>query len=277
MNLIHTFTTKIQKYQQVVKDLVKYFKGKSGILPRDEEIKAWYKLLDTEKQLAFAKSDKRFILVSAGRRSGKTITMMRKIVLEALKHPGRYMIGSNTHQQVKRIFWNQMKLLTMSSTHKRKPSETELIIYLPNSSTVELVSLTESKRIEGVSWKMIATDESADMKDSSVFQQSIFPALATLDTQTNTKPKGYFISVPNGFNHFHEMYLNAKQDQENWDVFEWPSSDLLDSETLNTFKRQMSLKAYKVEFEASFLTTEGRIYSDFDENNNSKAEINFDR
>ncbi|MEC4606535.1 hypothetical protein, partial [Bacillus paranthracis] len=86
----------------------------------------------------------RFKVVPAGRRSGKTERAKRFVVREALRDPGPYFVAAPTRDQVKRIYWNDLKRLCFTSAlDSRAVSESELIIKLPNGSTISLIGLDQ--------------------------------------------------------------------------------------------------------------------------------------
>ena len=133
----------------------------------DDCLKRWYPLIDNQVQLdlinAISKGI-RFPVVAAGRRSGKSERFKRFITKYALSNPSsKLFIAAPTYNQVKRIYWDDIKLLSMSTIYPHKPSETDLIIYLPNQSEIHLVGLDKPERIEGVAWDGGGIDEFADL------------------------------------------------------------------------------------------------------------------
>ena len=103
-------------------------------------------------------------MVPAGRRSGKTERAKRFVAKAALRQRGLYFIGAPTHGQVKRIYWNDMKLLCFASICRKRPSESELQITLDNGLVVQLACLDQPSRFEGVPWDGGVIDEIADVK-----------------------------------------------------------------------------------------------------------------
>ena len=93
---------------------------------------------------------RRFKVVPAGRRSGKTLKAKRNLAREAMRVPGLYFAAAPTREHAKKIFWEDLKRLCFCSVLPRKPSESELMIYLPNGSVIVLVGLDKPERIEGL-------------------------------------------------------------------------------------------------------------------------------
>lgn len=239
------------------------------------EVARWYKLKDHDIQYALVHDKVRFKVVPAGRRSGKTERAKRFVAKEAMNNAGeRYFIAAPTRDQVKKIYWADMKLLCMCSIQSKSPSETDLIIYLDNGTEIHLIGLDKPERIEGILWTGGVIDEIADVK-SEAWEANIRPAL---DTFNPTRPEYlawcWLIGVPDGLNHYYDMaqYAETSVDAD-WKCYHWKSSDILPDKTIESAKRQMSTKQYKQEYEASFETASGRIYEDYSPDNYTNETI----
>jgi hypothetical protein len=242
------------------------------------ELKRWYKLIEHPVQRALIEAVSngvRFPVVPAGRRSGKTERAKRFVAKQALNNAAeKYFIAAPTRDQVKKIYWADMKLLTLSSMHDRAPSETELILYLPNDTEVHLIGLDRPERIEGILWTGGVIDEIADTKEGA-WEANIRPALDTFNpTRPDYKAWCWLIGVPDGLNHYYDMsrYAESSGDPE-WALYHWKSSEILPASTIAAAKRQMSEKQYRQEYEASFEGATGRIYEDYDKSNHTSAVI----
>lgn len=242
------------------------------------EMDRWYKLKDHPVQLALVSAVSRgvrFPVVPAGRRSGKTERAKRFIAKMAMANPGEmYFIAAPTRDQVKKIYWDDMKKLCFASLCKKPPSEGNMTIFMDNGTQIQLIGLDRPERIEGVFWSGGVIDEIADIKPEA-WEANIRPAL---DTYNPTRP-GYrawcwLIGVPDGLNHYYEMaqYAENAGDPE-WECFHWKSSDILPAETIAAAKRQMSRKQYQQEYEADFVGATGRIYEDYAKPNHTSETI----
>lgn len=238
----------------------------------------WYPLRDHPVQLALISAVPngiRFPVVPAGRRSGKTERFKRFLSKQAmLRDHAKYFAGAPTRSQAKRIFWEDLKLLTFSSTHPRRPSESELKIFLPNGSSIEVLGLDEPSRMEGTDWEGGGIDEIADIKSDSL-EANIMPAL---NTENPTKP-GYrawcwFLGVPDGLNHYYDLSEYAKNSGDpDYGYFHWKSSEILSKATIDAAMRTMSKKQYLQEYEASFETATGKIYDEYGSHNHTDTYI----
>lgn len=243
-----------------------------------QEKARWYILKDHPVQLSLIRAVHngiRFPVVPAGRRSGKTERFKRFLSKQALQNDGEmYFAGAPTRDQAKRIFWNDLKLFTFSSTHPKQPSESELKIFLPNGTTIQVLGLDEPKRIEGTNWTGGGIDEIADIKSESL-SLNIMPALNTINpTRPDYRTWCWFLGVPDGLNHYYDMAELAKSGLDpNYGLFHWKSAEILPPDVIEAAKASMSMKHYLQEYEASFETASGKIYDEYGKHNLTKEKI----
>lgn len=229
----------------------------------------WYPLIDHPVQLDLMGAvgrGIRFPIVPAGRRSGKTERAKRFLAKQAMENANeKYFAAAPTYNQAKKIWWDDLKMLTLSVLHIKKPSESALIIYLPNGTEIHVLGLDQPQRIEGINWTGGVIDEIADIK-SEALEANIMPALNTMNpTRPDYRAWCWFIGVPDGLNHYYDMaeYARTSGDPD-YAYFHWKSSEILPADIIASAKRTMSRKQYLQEYEASFETASGRIYEDYD-------------
>lgn len=243
----------------------------------DRQLARWYPLKDHPVQLALAQAvpnGLRFPLVPAGRRSGKTERFKRFLTKMAAKVPGIYFAAAPTHDQAKKIFWDDLKAFTLSCLHKRRPSESDRIIFLDNGSEIHVIGLDKPQRIEGIPWHGGGIDEFADIK-ADAWEANILPALNTVNpTRPDYRAWCWLLGVPDGLNHYYKLCSKAELGQDpSFKVFHWKSAEILPPDVMEAMKRSMSAKQFKQEFEASFETAGGRIYEDYSTTNYTTAVI----
>jgi len=241
----------------------------------DRVMGRWYPLRPHPVQLSLVNETKRFKVVPAGRRSGKTERAKRFIVREMLRSPGRYFVAAPTRSHVKQIYWDDLKALCAFFTFLDPlcVRESELRITVPyTGSSITLVGLDVPQRFEGVAWNGGVVDEIADIKPDA-WGTNISPALDTLHPD-GRKAWCWLIGVPDGFNHFYDLaeYARTSQDDD-WGLYHWVSADILSPEDILAARRRLSSRQFKQEYEASFETTGGRIYSDYSHLNHSSREL----
>lgn len=249
----------------------------TGNLLFDRQLSRWYPLKDHPVQLALVAAVSegiRFPLVPAGRRSGKTERFKRFLVKQASAYNGMYFAAAPTHAQAKKIFWDDLKAFTLSCMHSRRPSESDLIIYLDNGSEIHVIGLDKPQRIEGIPWTGGGIDEFADIKPDA-WEANILPALNTVNpTMPDYRAWCWLLGVPDGLNHYYDLCMQAESGNDpNFRVFHWKSAEILPPDVMDAMKRAMSAKQFKQEFEASFETASGRIYEDYSKANTTNAAI----
>jgi hypothetical protein len=230
----------------------------AGLTPR------WYPLEPHPEQLRLIRSTARFKVVPAGRRSGKSERAKRNLVIQALRESARgtwgdyrYFAAAPTRDQAKGIFWNDLKALLPKNLLGGTPRESDLSIPLVTGAEIVVVGLDKPERIEGRSWNGGIIDEIANVKPGA-WAANIRPALS------DRLGWCWLIGVPEGRGAYHDMYQYAigGQDPE-WDGFTWPSADILPASEIESARRTMDELLFQQEFEASFVTFEGRAYYPF--------------
>lgn len=247
-------------------------------LAMQRDVDRWYNLIEHPVQTALVNDEVRFKVVPAGRRSGKTERAKRYIARTAMLNAGeRYFIAAPTRDQVKKIYWQDMKRLCLTSNPKiaaKPPSETELTIFLTNGTEIQLIGLDRPERIEGAFWSGGVIDEIADVKETA-WEENIRPALDTFNpTRPDYRSWCWLIGVPDGLNHFYDMAEYAQRSGDpDWKHYHWKSAEILPAATIEAAKRQMGARQFRQEYEASFETATGRIYEDYSSRNYTNETI----
>ena len=207
--------------------------------------------------------------------SGKTERFKRFLAKQAmLNDHQKYFAAAPTHDQAKKIFWEDLKLLTGAASFSKKPSESDRIIFMPNETQIHVVGLDKPQRIEGINWTGGGIDEIADIKKEA-WESNILPALNTVNpTRPNYRPWCWLLGVPDGLNHYYELAMYAQTSNDpDWGYYHWKSADILPHDVIESAKRQMSAKQYRQEYEASFETASGKIYEDYSKDNHTTRTI----
>jgi len=234
-------------------------------LSTQRQFDRWYPLKAIPSQIALITDDIRFKVVPAGRRSGKSERAKRYVVKRAMKTPGKeYFLAAPTRDQAKKIFWNDLKALSLSTLHPRSPSETELIVTLPNKARIHVIGLDKPERIEGQFWAGGVVDEIANCKPNA-WAENIKPSLDTVNPlEPDYRAWCWLTGVPEGMNHYYDLDQYAQNSNDpDWKSYHWVSADILPLDIIESAKRQLSGRQFRQEYEASFETSQGRIYDDY--------------
>jgi hypothetical protein len=234
----------------------------------------WNKLRHHTQQQEYLRSDARFNVVPAGRRSGKTECAKRKGIMRAITEAewsdAWFVFAAPTHSQAKRIFWSDLKAMIPKSLIRGIPSEGTLSIRLVNGAEITVLGLDAPERVEGRPVNGVVLDEYGNMKES-VWMEHLRPALSDRRGWVD------FIGVPEGRNHYYDLYKNAQADETgDWATFTWTSEDILDADEITAAKRDLDELTYNQEYKASFVTFEGQAYYAFDEKVHAVGGVTYD-
>jgi hypothetical protein len=226
--------------------------------------KRLYPLIPNPEGVRLSTENKRFKVVPAGRRSGKTERAKRKIVTSALTandtpwDDPRFFAAAPTRDQANSIYWKDLKAM-FPSVFIRSISESHLKVTLENSAEAHVIGMDRPERIEGSPWDGGVLDEYANMKKRT-WGEHVRPALS------DRRGWCWLIGVPEGRNHYYDLHKYALSGVDpDWASYSWPSSEVLDPEEVAAARRQLDELVFQQEYEASFVNFEGRCYYPFQE------------
>jgi PBSX family phage terminase large subunit len=201
----------------------------------------------------------RYILLNCGRRAGKTYFSALKLIDFSAKNKNKICwYIAPTYKQAKQIMWEMLKNLVPWPSIL-KTNATELYIQLKNGSKIELKGADNPDSLRGVRIDLAIFDEVAFMDNWSQVWKVIRPTL--MDSQADC----YFISTPNGFNHYKDMYDQAKI-KPDWSSYKFTTWDnpYIPKKELEQAKVEMDENSYAQEIMAEFRKMKGLIYTSFD-------------
>jgi len=206
-------------------------------------------------QLEIFNSKKRFKIVAAGRRFGKSYLSAWLLLINAIQSDSKdvFYVGP-TFQQAKDIMWGMLKDLgkdLIVAAH-----ENTAVLTLINGRKIYLKGSDRPDTLRGVGLAYCVLDEYANMKPQ-VWEQIIRPTLS--DVQGGA----LFIGTPAGKNHFFDLYNDA-QDDDDWDAFQYTSIDnpFIPEDEIKAASKSMSSMSFRQEFEASFESFSGGIFKE---------------
>lgn len=216
------------------------------------------------------KSRKRFRVVVAGRRWGKTHWTCVELLLAARAAPKqRVWYVAPTYSMARQIAWEKLKeIIPLSWIAKTSRglaiNESRLTIMLTNGSQISLKGADRPDSTRGVGVHFLVLDEFQDMK------QELWTAIRP--TLSDTRGRCIFIGTPKSYNHLHEMYMRGQPNPKTgkvhpqWDSWQFKTGDspFIPPSELEHARNDMDPRTYRQEYEASFETMAGRVYYDFD-------------
>lgn len=155
----------------------------------------------------------------------------------------------------KSIMWMMLMELIPTPAIEKK-NETELIITLINGSRIMLKGAEDPNTLRGVKIDFCVFDEVAFIDRWEDVWKVIRPTLA------DSKAHCWFISTPNGFNHFKDM---AETTDSDWQYFHFTSYDnpYIPKEEIDKAKLEMTEDSFAQEWMGEFRKMSGLIYKEF--------------
>jgi hypothetical protein len=201
--------------------------------------------------------EKRFIVLVAGRRWGKTTLALWWLINEAFRGPDRiYYYVAPTCRQAKRIAWRKLKSLVPPDM-RRVTREDELELELCNGSIIQLHGASNADSLRGIGLDAIVLDEYAYMP-SDLWNALVRPMLS------DRRGRALFIGTPAGHNGFYELWV-ATEGYQDSAAFRFATRDggYVADEELAAIRCETDERVYRQEYEASFESLQGRVYSAF--------------
>ena len=207
---------------------------------------------------------KRFRVLVAGRRFGKSYLSCIELIKAAISRPGEtYFYCAPTYRMAKDIAWKEIKKLVPREWIKSK-NETDLKIELVNDSTIELKGTENAMSLRGRSLAGVVLDEAAFM-DSEVWFEVIRPALA------DKQGWALFISTPDGTaSWFYDLWCYVPDDPTGeWSRWSFTTIDggNVPAEEVQAARAQLDERTFRQEFEASFENLTGLVAVSFSDEN----------
>ena len=215
------------------------------------------------KQLELHNSTKRFRVGAFGRQSGKSTCAVNHLLKCAWENPiTKYWFVSPTYSQARVMYRRLVGMLWPCREILLKKNQSELRVKLSNLSDIRFVSGESLDNLRGETLNGAMIDEVRD-QHRDLWPMVIRPMLST------TKGWAWFISTPNGFDHFYDLSLMAERDSD-WATFHAPSTanPLFTADEFEAAKRSMSEAQFAQEILAEFRDlVSGKAYVSFGPHN----------
>ena len=208
------------------------------------------------------KSTKRFKVVAAGRRCGKSRLSAVTLLIEALNCPegSAVMYIAPTLGQARTIIWDLLHELgrpVIKSSHINN-----LEILLVNGRKILVRGADNPDSLRGVSLTYVVMDECAFIKED-VWQKIIRASLS------DKKGRAMFISTPSGRNWFYDVFNLGQEEisgsvDEEWCSWHFTTRDneTIDPKEIDAAERTLSTFAFRQEYLSSFDNAGQEIFKD---------------
>lgn len=212
-----------------------------------------------EQQLAIhdLMDSKRFGVVVAHRRMGKTVSAINHIIKDAIlnqKEAPRYAYIAPTYGQAKRVAWDYLVKYADPLGGSSNISELRVDFW---GRRIQLYGSDNPEALRGQYFDGVILDEIGD-QNPKIWTDIVRPALA------DRKGWCLFIGTPKGHNHFKELRDRAEK-EDGWGLLEFKASEtgVVDEVELKAAKNEMGESKFRQEFECSFdAPIEGSYYGE---------------
>ena len=210
-----------------------------------------------EQQLAIHElmDSRRFGVVVAHRRMGKTVSAINHLIKDALlnqKEAPRYAYIAPTYGQAKRVAWDYLVKYAEPLGGTSNISELRVDFW---GRRIQLFGSDNPETLRGQYFDGVILDEIGD-QNPKIWTDIVRPALA------DRKGWCLFIGTPKGHNHFKELRDRAEK-EDGWGLLEFKASEtgVVDEVELKAARNEMGEDKYRQEFECSFdAAVEGSYY-----------------
>ena len=202
-----------------------------------------------------ALEQKRFAVVVAHRRLGKSVSAVNHLIKEAIqnqKEAPRYAFIGPTYSQTKRVIWDYLLKFTQPLNATANIAELRVDFW---GRRIQLAGSDNPDSLRGQYFDGVVFDEFGD-QDPRIWSEVVRPALS------DRMGWALFLGTPRGANHFKSLRDYAAEHSD-WAMLEFRASEtnLIPESELNAAREQMGEDKFLQEFECSFDSAiEGSYY-----------------
>ena len=201
-------------------------------------------------QMEVVKNMKRFTVLSAGRRWGKTKLGVWLCLKYAWEGKRAWWIAPS--YSMTNEAWADLRSIGIEYGIKVKEAERTTVT--ATGGSVQVRSADDPMKLRGAGLDFVVLDECAFMKPQT-WAEVIRPAL------TEKKGSAFFISTPKGYNFFEKLYSEANM-LDDWVRFTYPTitNPIIDPAELEMAKQEIGSFLYAQEYEAQFIEASGGLF-----------------
>jgi Terminase large subunit, T4likevirus-type, N-terminal len=197
---------------------------------------------------------RRFNIICCGRRLGKTVLGMDRLIHTALQGKPVAWFGP-TYKSVADT-WRELCSLLADITCSRNEQEKRL--ELLGGGVIDVWSLDSPDAGRGRKYALVVIDEAAMIPNlSQVWQESIRPTL------TDLHGSAWILSTPRGMNDFKTLF-DVGQDCERQDWISWQmptaANPFMDPAEIDAARQDLTEAAFNQEYLAQFIDSEGSVF-----------------
>ena len=188
--------------------------------------------------------DKRFIVMMAGRRFGKSL-ISQTIALDTAIQNQRVAYITPTYQLGK-IFFKE--LIDLLPTEIYSKNEADLVIQFITGGVIRFFTGERLDNLRGLKFHLCIVDEASFIPDlEQGWLNSIRPTL------TDFKGRALFLSTPRGKNYFYSLYMKGSNNEQDWASFKFSTYDnpYIDKVEIDDARMQLPEVVFEQEYMAN--------------------------
>src|SRR5215470_14159846 len=197
---------------------------------------------------------KRFNVVCCGRRWGKTVLGMDRLIHPALA--GKPVAWFAPNYRLLSDVWRELQAILQPISARINQQERRLELH--GGGVIEMWSLDTPDAARGRAYAVVVIDEAAMVANlEQAWQQSIRPTL------TDMLGQAWFLSTPKGMNYFKALFDHGQDPQrQDWASWQMPTSENphLDAAEIEAARLDLTEAAFNQEYLALFVNWEGSVF-----------------
>jgi hypothetical protein len=204
--------TSLQEYMKCSQDPVYFTEKYMKIINVDKGLMS-FKLYDYQKKMLRSFASNRFNIVTTARQAGKSTTTCAFILWYILFHADKTVAllankGDTAREILGKIQLAYQHLPVWLQQGVKEWNKGN--IELENNSRV-IAAATSSDAIRGYAINLLFIDEAAFIDNWESFFTSVYPTISS-----GTESKIILVSTPNGLNHFNSIWVNSKNNRNQY-------------------------------------------------------------
>jgi hypothetical protein len=162
-----------------------------------------------------------------------------------------------TYRMAKQIAWQELKRM-VPRAWLEQVNESDLSMLLVTGSRIALRGADNPDSLRGVGLDLAVFDEFAWIHPSA-WDEVLRPALS------DREGRALFITSPAGHNWAYDLFLRGRGEDPSWKSWQFTTLDghRVKPEEIEEARRNSDPRKFRQEYEASFETLQGRVYSNF--------------
>ena len=222
----------------------------------------------TKPQAEIFLNPKRYKIVNAGRRFGKTWLAGAFIMNKCINFDHKTVIYiAPTSDMAFDLMWDTWIREHIPEEYVASKNEQKMLMRFKNGSRFMCLSADKPDRLVGKKADLMIVDECALINES---KEAFYDKLQPLLADKYVDGEALYISTPRGYNWFYDIYKEGEHDLDTA-CFQFTTIEggNLTQEEIIKQKAKLSPKMFAQEYLASFETMSNRIYENYDRNLNA--------